>query len=57
MPAKLPVTVLHTERTPLAQAVAAHLRSKGEPALDHFLVVLPTIEAGRSVLVGKFTSR
>ena len=50
MPAKPPAIVLNTGKIPLPQAVAAHLRSKGEKSLDHILVVLPTIEAGRRVV-------
>lgn len=50
MPAKSPAAILNTGKIPLPQAVAAHLRAKGLDALDHFLVVLPTIEAGRRVV-------
>lgn len=50
MPAKPLVTVQQTEKIPLPQAVAAHLRSISESAWDHILVVLPTIEAGRRVV-------
>ena len=50
MPAKPPAIVLNTGKIPLPQAVAAHLQSKDEKSLDHILVVLPTIEAGRRVV-------
>ncbi len=50
MPAKSPAAILNTRKIPLPQAVAAHLQAKGLDALDHFLVVLPTIEAGRRVV-------
>ena len=50
MPAKSPAAILNTGKNPLPQAVAAHLRAKSVDALDHVLVVLPTIEAGRRVV-------
>jgi len=50
MPAKPPAIVLNTGKNPLPQAVAARLRSAGGKSLDHILVVLPTIEAGRRVV-------
>ena len=50
MPAKPPAIVLNTGKIPLPQALAAHLRPAGEKSLDHILVVLPTIEAGRRVV-------
>ncbi|MEI6493843.1 MAG: hypothetical protein WCO94_14945 [Verrucomicrobiota bacterium] len=50
MPAKPPAIVLNTGEIPLPQAVAAHLQTQGGKSLDHILVVLPTIEAGRRVV-------
>lgn len=45
-----PAAILNTGKVPLPHAVAAHLRAKGLDAMDHVLVVLPTIEAGRRVV-------